>query len=78
MTRAVPQTPPLTLPTGTSLLALWRGGAARLSGLPALHRQRRALAALDDRLLADIGVTRAQVEAELDAPIWDAPRHWRG
>jgi len=51
---------------------------SRLTRAQALHRQRCALAALDDRLLADIGLTRAQAEAELNATIWDAPAHWRG
>jgi uncharacterized protein YjiS (DUF1127 family) len=68
----------LSLPATLTLQASLRGLAARLALMPALHRQRRALAALDDRLLADIGVTRAEALAELDAPIWDAPRHWRG
>ena len=33
-------------------------------------RQRRDLAELDDRLLADIGVTRAQVAREAAKPFW--------
>lgn len=40
-----------------SLRATWRLSVAR-------WRQRRALAALDDRLLRDIGVSRADAEAE--------------
>lgn len=32
--------------------------------------QRRELAALDDRLLRDIGVTRAQARAEASKPFW--------
>lgn len=32
--------------------------------------QRRALGELDDRLLADIGVTRTQAEAERNKPFW--------
>lgn len=50
----------------------------RLADLLALGAQRRALVRLDDRLLADIGLTRAQALAEADRPFWDAPRHWRG
>ncbi len=34
----------------------------------ALGRQRRALAELDDRMLDDIGLTRADVAAELRRP----------
>jgi len=33
-------------------------------------RERAALAALDDRLLEDIGLTRAQARAEADKPFW--------
>jgi uncharacterized protein YjiS (DUF1127 family) len=33
-------------------------------------RQRRALAALDDRLLGDIGLTRADVAREAAKPFW--------
>lgn len=33
-------------------------------------RQRRRLAQLDDYLLRDIGVSRAEVEAETSLPIW--------
>jgi uncharacterized protein YjiS (DUF1127 family) len=35
-------------------------------------RQRRALAELDDRLLRDIGLTRAQAEREAAKPFWCA------
>lgn len=34
------------------------------------RRQRRQLAGLDDRTLTDIGVSRADVEAELSKPWW--------
>lgn len=36
-----------------------------------LYRQRRALARLDDHALNDIGLTRAEAEAEANRPIWD-------
>jgi len=35
-------------------------------------RQRRHLAELDDRLLRDIGISRAEVEAEMSRPFWRA------
>lgn len=44
---------------------------------PQVARQRRALAALDDHLLRDIGLTPAQASHEATRPGWDAPRHWR-
>ncbi len=33
-------------------------------------RERRALAKLDDRMLADIGLSRADSGAEADKPFW--------
>jgi uncharacterized protein YjiS (DUF1127 family) len=33
-------------------------------------RQRRALALLDDRLLRDVGLSRADVEREYSRPFW--------
>lgn len=59
--------------------ALTAPRAARKSLLDymALHRQRRALARLDAADLADIGLTRAQAEAEAKRPVWDAPEHWK-
>lgn len=44
---------------------------ASLSDALAVYRQRRALARLDDRALDDIGLTRAEAEAESRRPIWD-------
>ncbi|MEX0697733.1 MAG: DUF1127 domain-containing protein [Rhodospirillaceae bacterium] len=35
-----------------------------------LSRQRRALQALDERGLKDIGLTRADVEGEVSKPFW--------
>lgn len=47
----------------------------RLSVLAMLDvwRQRRALARLDARMLADIGVTEAEALKEAARPIWDLP-----
>jgi uncharacterized protein YjiS (DUF1127 family) len=44
------------------------GFVAWLVHLDAVHRQRHDLAQLDDHLLRDIGVTRAEVERELARP----------
>jgi len=37
-------------------------------------RQRRHLAELDERLLRDIGLSRAEVEHETSRPFWQADR----
>lgn len=49
------------------LLAGWR---QRVRLWRARSRQRRALARLDDRLLADIGVSRAAARHETAKPFW--------
>lgn len=46
-----------------------RGILDRLAAYDALYRQRRALESLDDRMLRDIGVNRAEVEAEIRRPM---------
>lgn len=44
-------------------------------------RMRRALRQLDDHLLHDIGLSRAEAMALADSlttnPVWDAPLHWQ-
>lgn len=77
----------------TSTLALAgverrRGGLgifSRLRTALQVAAQRRRLAELDDALLADIGLTRAQALAEAGRPmfaqgyspaVWNAPYHW--
>ncbi len=42
-----------------------------------LYRQRRALAALDENQLKDIGISAEEAHKEANRPIWDAPTHWR-
>jgi uncharacterized protein YjiS (DUF1127 family) len=42
---------------------------AALAQADRIHRERRHLAEMDDALLRDIGITRADVEAELRRPI---------
>lgn len=43
---------------------------ARLQGGIARRRQLKVLATLDDRLLADVGLTREQVKAECEKSLW--------
>lgn len=40
-------------------------------------RSRQQLKRLDDRALSDIGVTRAEAQAEANRPVWDVPATWR-
>ncbi|OED50321.1 DUF1127 domain-containing protein [Leisingera sp. S232] len=49
----------------------------RLRQRMAAWRQRRQLARLDARALEDIGVTRAEAEAEARGGFWKAPDYWR-
>lgn len=50
----------------------------RMDAANRLFAQRQALARLDDARLADLGLSRAEAEAEAARAPWDAPRHWRG
>jgi uncharacterized protein YjiS (DUF1127 family) len=60
-------------------LAAWLLGAVELVlGWQEVARQRRALLALDERLLKDIGITRPDAEREASRPFWDpAQERWR-
>jgi len=40
-------------------------------------RSRRALARLDARALADIGISAKSAHSEARKPIWDVPGTWR-
>lgn len=44
--------------------------------LGAIQRQRKNLGKLDQAALDDIGVTRAQADAEASKPVWDVPANW--
>jgi hypothetical protein len=52
--------------------------SSRALGLSALARSRRSLLKLDEHLLRDIGLTRAEALAEAERGAWDAPAHWKG
>ncbi len=41
------------------------------------RRQRQQLSLLDDHVLCDIGLTRAEAHAEASRPIWDVPANWQ-
>ena len=68
-----------TLPAARERLAWYLGGGlqaraaigfARLLHWRELARQRRALLALSDHMLKDIGITRAEAEREARRPFW--------
>lgn len=50
-----------------------RSMLARIAAWMRLYSERRVLAELDDRLLSDIGVDRADAAAEAKRPFWDQP-----
>ena len=53
------------------ILSAWFGRFGPRLGLGLQRRrQRRALAELDERLLADLGLTRAQAARETARPFW--------
>ena len=54
----------------TALAHAWRCPADRLPEAAT----RRQLGTLDDRALADIGISRAQAQFVAEAPIWDVLR----
>lgn len=49
----------------------------RVLRLESTWRERNHLKALDDAALKDLGLTRAQVDAEARRPVWDVPNHWK-
>lgn len=54
-----------------------RGWWTKLCDLRGLRRQRLRLGELDERMLADLGLTREEAEREAARAVWDVPRHWR-
>jgi uncharacterized protein YjiS (DUF1127 family) len=52
-----------------------RHGFERVQAIRQAVQERRALATMDARMLADIGLSRAEAEAEINRKPWDiAPR----
>jgi uncharacterized protein YjiS (DUF1127 family) len=51
---------------------------ARILAASALARSRHSLRRLDDHLLRDIGISRAEALSEANKASWDAPSHWKG
>lgn len=51
-------------------ICLTRTFARTVAGMADRRRQRLHLAELDDRLLADVGLTRCDVKRECSKPFW--------
>jgi uncharacterized protein YjiS (DUF1127 family) len=64
-----------------SIRAPYRKWALRLLdryfAAQALHKQHQALLRLDENLLRDVGITRAEATQQAASPVWDAPTHWK-
>jgi uncharacterized protein YjiS (DUF1127 family) len=60
----------LARPVGRGVQRLAALGFARLLQWHELARQRRALLALNDHMLKDIGISRAEAEREASRPFW--------
>lgn len=67
MERTLKRLPPKTVQAPHPLWLKWY---ATLCGIQRNLRTRRQLARLDNRQLADAGITEAQRQAELDKPFW--------
>jgi uncharacterized protein YjiS (DUF1127 family) len=63
--------------TNLSTRTRGRSPIARLFAALQVRRERLHLAALDEHMLTDIGLTRDEAEAEARLPLWDAPAHWK-
>lgn len=75
MHRAAGYAGPLRLPGTGAARWIRRGAAAALAALLSWQeraRQRRSLEALDDRLLKDIGLSRADVFGEATKRFWQS------
>ena len=49
---------------------------SRFTQARTVARQRKVLANLEDHILDDIGISRAQATREAARPAWDVPSHW--
>ncbi len=60
---------PVAAPKATGFFTL-------ISQMIALHKQRKALADMDDAQLHDLGLSFAEAQAEAARPAWDVPATW--
>ena len=57
----------------SGIAELARTGLGKIEAWLEISRQRRTLATLDDRMLKDIGISRASAKFEARRPFWDLP-----
>ncbi len=60
---------PAAAPKSVSIFAL-------IGKMIALHKQRKALAEMDDAQLQDLGLSYADAQIEASRPFWDLPANW--
>lgn len=48
----------------------------RIAVLITVRKTRKDLSRLTDAQLSDIGLTRDDVQAEIQRPVWDVPSNW--
>lgn len=53
-----------------------QGWLATIRAALALRAQRNSLKKLDDRALADMGISRAAAQREARRALWDVPTNW--
>jgi uncharacterized protein YjiS (DUF1127 family) len=70
--------PAIIPPWPTQALGLWTNAYRYVALVLAVARERRELAALDDRMLKDIGMSRSLVEREVVRRVLDVPEHRLG
>lgn len=71
--------PTINPPWPTQASGLWTKAFLYFTAAVAVARERRELAALDDRMLKDIGLSRSVAEREVSRDFLDLPEHrvWR-
>lgn len=67
--------PAINPPWPTQGSGLWTKVLRHFVAAVAVSRERRELAALDDRMLKDIGLSRSVAEREISRDFLDVPEH---
>ncbi|MGE0766227.1 MAG: DUF1127 domain-containing protein [Hyphomicrobiaceae bacterium] len=67
--------PAINPPWPTQASGTWKKAFRFFSTAVVVSRERRELAALDDRMLKDIGLSRSVAEREISREFFDVPEH---